>query len=178
MKYLVFFYVIIIVVINMKLSDLKEISNNVNLDDYLYLYNYVRDNMEHPEWLGTFTKEEIIEILDNGGKIWLYYDQEPVCSVFYIPVSNKALRKHHVTFDESVTGSLGPIMVRKEYVGNGLQLEMQKVINDYAKSIGKTHMFTKAHRDNIYSIKNILKDGYKIVHEYENERGPMTAFIR
>ncbi len=27
----------------MKLTDLKEISDNVNLDDYLYLYNYVRN---------------------------------------------------------------------------------------------------------------------------------------
>lgn len=45
--------------------------------------------MPHPEWLGTFSKDEIIEILNNGGKIWLYYDQNmPVCSVFYIPSSN------------------------------------------------------------------------------------------
>lgn len=27
----------------MKLTDLKEISDNVNLDDYLYLYNYLID---------------------------------------------------------------------------------------------------------------------------------------
>ena len=39
-------------------------------------------------------------------------------------------------------------------------------------------MFTKAHRNNIYSIKNILKDEYKVIHEYENERGPMSAFIK
>ena len=31
---------------------------NVNLDEYLWLYNYVRDNMEHPEWLGDFSKED------------------------------------------------------------------------------------------------------------------------
>ena len=163
----------------MKLNDLKEISNNINLDEYLSLYNYVRNNMDHPEWLGTFTKEEIEDLLKIGGKIWMYYDNEtPVCSAFYIPVKNKTLRKHNVQYDESETGSLGPIMVRKEYVGNGLQTQMQKVINDYAKSIGKRHMFTKAHSDNIYSIKNILKDGYKVTNKYENERGPMTAFIK
>ena len=33
----------------MKLEDFKEITENVNLNDHLYLYNYVRDNMEHPE---------------------------------------------------------------------------------------------------------------------------------
>ena len=163
----------------MKLSDFKEVSENVDIDEYLYLYNYVRDNMEHPEWLGTFTKDEVIFILENEGKIWMYYDKDiPVCSVFYIPSNNKTLRKHNVDYDESVTGSLGPIMVRKEYVGNGLQTAMQNILNEYAKSIGKTHMFTKAHSENIYSIRNILKDGYKVVHEYENERGPMTAFVK
>lgn len=43
----------------MNLNDLNEISENVNLDEYLTLYNYVRDNMEHPEWLGIFTLDEI-----------------------------------------------------------------------------------------------------------------------
>ena len=163
----------------MRLSDLKEVSENVNLDEYLFLYNYVRDNMEHPEWLGTFTRDEIVEILNIGGKIWIYYDNDiPVCSVFYIPVFNKSLRKHNVLYDEVVTGSLGPIMVRKEYVGNGLQRAMMGVLNDYVASIGKTHMFTKAHSDNIYSIRNILKDGYSVVDSYENERGPMTAFVK
>ena len=163
----------------MKLSELKEVSSNVNLDEYLELYNYVRDNMEHPEWLGTFTKDEIVEILGIGGKIWMYYDGDiPVCSVFYIPTSNKSLRKHNVEYDEEVTGSLGPIMVSKEYVGNGLQSSMLEVLDKYVESIGKTHMFTKAHSDNIYSIRNILKNGYKVVDEYENERGRMTAFAK
>ena len=149
------------------------------VDQLIDLYNVVRDNIEHPEWLGTFTKKEILDILKSGGKIWMYYDKNiPVCSVFYIPTTNKSLRKHNVNFDESITGSLGPIMVRSEYVGNGLQSDMLKVLDDYVKSIGKTHIFTKAHSDNIYSIRNILKNGYKVVDEYENERGPMTAFVK
>ena len=86
----------------MELFDLKEVSNNINIDEYLYLYNYVRDNMEHPEWLGTFTKEEIEEILKIGGKIWMYYDKEtPVCSVFIF---------HHQT---SLYKSIILIMMKK-----------------------------------------------------------------
>ena len=163
----------------MQLSDFKEVSNNININDYLYLYNHVRDNIEHPEWLGTFTLDEINEILNIGGKIWMYYDNDvPVCSIIYIPTSNKSLRKHNIEYDESITGSLGPVMVRKEYIGNGLQTAMLDILNDYVKSIGKTHIFTKAHSDNIYSIRNILKDGYKVIDEYENERGRMTAFIK
>ena len=163
----------------MKLADFKEISDNVNLDDYLNLYNYVRNNMEHPEWLGTFTKKEIKELLKIGGKIWLYYDNNiPICSTFYIPSSNKALKKHNIKYDESITGSLGPVMVRKEYIGNGLQKEMLKVINNYTQSIGKKHIFTKAHADNIYSIRNITDDGYKITDKYKNKRGNMIAFVK
>ena len=46
------------------IEGLKCVNENVNLKDYLHLYKYVRDNMDHPEWLGTFTKEEIIDILN------------------------------------------------------------------------------------------------------------------
>lgn len=105
------------------INKLKCVSDNVNLDDYLYLYKYVRDNMEHPEWLGTFTREEIIDILNNGGKIWLYYDNDNlVCSMFYIPIKTKTLIKHNVSYSESEVGSLGPIVVSPDYVGKGYQI--------------------------------------------------------
>ena len=163
----------------MKLTDLREVSENINIDEYLKLYDYVRDNMEHKEWLGTFTKMEIDDILSLGGKIWMYYDGDtPVCSAFYIPVFKRVLEKYKIDADAESTGSLGPMMVSKEYVGNGLQKQMMDVLNDYAKSIGKTHMFTKAHSDNIYSINNILKDGYKKVYDYESDRGPTTVFFK
>ena len=163
----------------MNLNTFKCISKNVSMDDYYELYNTVRENMDHPEWLGVIPREETIEILKNKGKIWLYYDKDmPVCSVFYLPTSNKLLRKHNVEYDESITGSLGPIMVKKEYVGNGLMKEMLKVLEDYSLKLGNKYLFTKAAKDNIYSVNNILKDGYEITHEYEDERGLNLAFIK
>lgn len=163
----------------MKLNDLKCVSENVNLDDYLKLYKYVKDNMEHPEWLGTFERDEIIDILANGGKIWLYYNNNDlVCSQFYIPASNKSLRKHYIEYDESITGSLGPIMVSPDYIGNGLQYEMMKAFDRYCNDIGKKYIFTKVHADNIYSINNILKDGYIKTDTYESERGLNNAYIK
>ena len=47
------------------LNELKCVCENVEIDKYLELYKYVRENMEHPEWLGTFTKEEINGILKS-----------------------------------------------------------------------------------------------------------------
>lgn len=163
----------------MKLEELNCVSKNVSLDDYYELYNYVRDNMNYPEWLGLIPREETEKVLKDNGKIWLYYDGDlPVCSVFYLPSGNKSLKKHNVDFDESITGSLGPIMVRKEYIGNGLMSQMLKIFNEYNIQIGNKYIFTKAAKDNVYSVNNILKDGYKITHEYENERGMNLAFIK
>lgn len=161
------------------LENLKCICENVNLEDYLSLYKYVRDNMEHPEWLGTFEKEEIVDILNNGGKIWLYYDNDVlVCSMFYIPVKEKTLRKHNVNYDESEVGSLGPIMVSPDYVGKGYQSGMMEVLDNYVRSIGKKYIFTKVCSDNIYSINNMFKNNYQVVDIYDSERGKDEALIK
>ena len=128
---------------------------------------------------GTILTDEIIDILNHGGKIWLYYDKDNlVCSCFYIPSSNKSLNKHNVYYDEKITGSLGPIMVSPDYVGNGFQSKMQEVFNKYNISLGNKYIFTKTHSNNIYSIRNIEKDGYIKTDEYENERGMNTCFVK
>lgn len=161
------------------LDNLKCINENVNLDDYLKLYKYVRDNMEHPEWLGTFTKEEIINILNDKGKIWLYYDNNNlVCSMFYIPIKLNTLLKHNVNYKENEVGSLGPIMVSPDYIGNGYQIQMMNILDKYIKSLNKKYIFTKVCTDNIYSLNNMIKDNYKIVDVYYNERGSNTALIK
>lgn len=163
----------------MKLKEYKCISDNVSLDDYYELYNDVRDNKEYPFWLGLIPREDTEDILKNGGKIWLYYDNEiPICSVFYIPVSNKTLRKYNIEVDESITGSLGPIMVRKEYIGNGLMKQMLEVYDNYNKEKGNKYSFSKVMVDNIYSHNNLMKNGYNIVCVYENERGKNNAYLK
>lgn len=47
----------------MNFIKLKCVNQNVDLNDYLKLYTYVRENMQHPEWLGTFSMNEIKDIL-------------------------------------------------------------------------------------------------------------------
>lgn len=163
----------------MNFEDLKCVNENVNLGEYLELYNFVRNNMENKEWLGTFEKEEIIDILNAGGKIWIYYYKDkPVCSMFYIPVKNKTLIKHNIEHDEKIVGSLGPIMVHPDFVGKGFQKKMMEELERYCKNISKKYIFTKAHSDNVYSINNMLKTGYTLTNKWVNERGNMSAFIK
>lgn len=50
----------------MNFIKLKCVNQNVDLNDYLKLYTYVKENMQHPEWLGTFSMNEIEDILLHG----------------------------------------------------------------------------------------------------------------
>lgn len=161
------------------LMDLNCSDTNVNLNDYYELYNYVRSNMENPEWMGLIPMEETKKILENGGKIWLYsLKDELVCSMFYIPANEKTLKKHNIQHSEKETGALGPIMVNPKYIGNGLMKQMLKVFNNYNIQLNNKYIFTKAIAENIYSIKNIELDGYKLVDVYYNERGKNNAYLK
>jgi len=40
------------------------------------------------------------------------------------------------------------------------------------------YIFTKAHSDNLYSLKNLYKDNYELVESYTNERGRMIALLK
>ena len=163
----------------MNLNDLYCVNENVNLDDYLNLYKYVKNNMKNPNWLGEFTKKEIKEILKKEGKIWLYYDKDNlVCSMCLLPSKNKVLKKNNIYYDESIVASLGPIMVSPNYIGNKLQLQMMKELERYCKNNNYKYIFTKSCSDNIYSLSNMLKHGFKIKNVYINERGSNTALIK
>lgn len=163
----------------MKLDSFYCVSENVNLDDYLKLYKYVKDNMKNPEWLGDFTRSEIEDILKEKSKIWLYYNNDDiVCSMFLLPSNNKTLNKHNVFYDENITASLGPIMVSKDYVGNGLQIQMMAFFEEYCKNNNYKYIFTKVCSDNKYSLSNMIKYGFKVTDEYINERGNNSTLIK
>ena len=163
----------------MKLEELKCINHDNDLNEYLKFYKYVKDNMQHPEWLGEFTKEELEYILKNDGKLFNYYnDKDLVCSVLYIPSNNKTLIKHKINYDESLVGSCGSIMVNPKYVGNGLQKQLLNMLDNYCSSINKKYIFTKIHPDNIYSIKNFENDGYVFIEQYEAKDGIRNCYLK
>ena len=95
-----------------------------------------------------------------------------------LPSKNKVLKKNNIYYDESIVASLGPIMVSPNYIGNKLQLQMMKELERYCKNNNYKYIFTKSCSDNIYSLSNMLKHGFKIKNVYINERGSNTALIK
>ena len=63
-------------------------------------------------------------------------------------------------------------------VSDNVNIEEYLYLYNYVKKIGKIHMFTKAHSDNIYSIRNILKDGYTVEETVHLTEGVSWKMIR
>lgn len=161
------------------INGLKNISENIDIDEYIEFRESIKKNMKKPEWLGDFSKEDLIFLLNNKSKIWMYYkDFEPVCSMMLIPSDEKSLNKAEINLDYQVVASYGPMMVNPDFVGNGLQYQMLKEIDKYSKEIGFEYAETTVHPDNIYSINNLIKDDFKLVNTKTYKRGIRNIYLK
>lgn len=161
------------------LNELRCVCEDVNLDDYINFRDYVKKHMEHPEWLGDFTKDELIVLLTNGSKIWFYYmDKEPVCSMMAIPSTKKDLDKFNICYDYKEVIDYGPMMVSPKFIGNGLQYQMLKEIDNYSKNHGYKYSVGTIHPDNVFSINNLVKDEFKLINTKEFTRGTRNIYLK
>ena len=163
----------------MKLEELDMKNTKINLDEYIKFRELVKDNMNNPEWLGDFTKEELEEMLKNNSKIWVYYiNNEPVCSMMIIPSTKKSLNKFEVDLDEKIVIDYGPMFVNPKYVGNHLQYQMLKYLDNYCLNKGYKYVIGTIHPDNIYSINNLVKDDFILKGTKEFKRGIRNIYIK
>jgi GNAT superfamily N-acetyltransferase len=164
---------------SMKLSEFKQIDENIDLDKYIEFREDVKKSMLHPEWLGDFSKDDLIKLLDTGSKIWIYYDNDkPVCSMMLIPSDEKGLAKFNIDLDYHIVADYGPIFVNPKYQGNGLQYQMLLYLDNYIVEHGYKYAATTVHPDNIYCINNILKDGFEKKGYHEFSRGPRNIYLK
>ena len=163
----------------MKLKELKCINNNINLDEYIEFREKVKQNMENPEWLGDFTKDDLEYLLSNNSKIWIYYsDDEPVCSMMLIPSDKETLQKFEITINYQDVVDYGPMFVNTKYVGNGLQIQMLEELDEYSINLGYKYAIGTIHPDNIYSIRNLLKDEFVYKNTKDFKRGTRNIYLK
>lgn len=163
----------------MELKELKCINDNVNLDEYIEFRELVKENMTNPEWLGDFTKEDLIYMLNNSSKIWMYFlNSEPVCSMMIIPSNDKMINLCNLKVSKELVVDYGPMMVNPKFVGNGLQYKMLQVLNDYCIKKGYKYVLGTIHPDNIFSIRNLEKDKFKMVVRKEFKRGLRNIYYK
>lgn len=162
----------------MKLDDL-ECRENIDIDEYYEYFLKTKSEMENPDWLGDLKKEDFKQLISQGSKIWTYfYKNSFVCSYMYIVATQKGINNLGLDYEEKECADCGPMFVKKEYRGNGLQLQMLKKLEDYCMKKGFRYILTTANPDNIYSSNNMVKAGYKRVGFKHLKRGPREIYVR
>lgn len=163
----------------MTLKELKCITENINLEEYIELRELVKQNMPHPDWLGDFSKEDIKKMLEQNSKIWIYYrKKQPICSMMLIPAEKKSLIKFGLDLDYQVVADYGPMFVHPNYVGNALQIQMLETLDEYCKTIGYQYAASTVHPENLHSIYNLEKDGFELQGQKILKRGPRNIYVK
>lgn len=150
------------------LEDVKDLL--VELEEYILTID--KDNLDqlHPEYRDKMAILDLEEVNNNNGKCYLAVENNKVVGLIMGYVR---------TYDEyDYLDYKCPIMVNPNYIGNGYQRQMMKILDEYCKSINKKYIFTKVCSDNVYSLNNMLKDNYVVTDEYENERGKNTTLLK
>ena len=62
--------------------------------------------------------------------------------------------------------------------GNNLQIQMLKYLDEYVKSKSYKIAIGTIHPDNIYSINNLIKDGFILTGSRSFKRGPRNIYVK
>lgn len=163
----------------MKLNDLNYVNDKIDVDKYIEYRENVKKEMKEPDWLGDFSKDDILYMLDNNSKIWIYFkDEEFICSMMLIPSTKKDLDKFGIDLDFNEVVDYGPMFVNSKYVGNSLQYQMLKELDEYSSNKGYKYAISTVHPNNIYSINNLIRDGFELVGYRIFTRGERNIYYK
>lgn len=150
----------------------ESIATNSDIDEYLAFESLVKSKMTNPEWLGSFSKEKLEYMINNGYILWLSkYYLDIISTRMLIPSTKEDLDIFGIDLDYMKTIEYGPMMVDPNYWGNKLQQVMLQKNNIYSKKNGYTDAIVTVHPDNVYSKNNLFNNGFSLSKEKEFERG-------
>lgn len=162
--------------------NINEISSSFlkieDIDSYLELVTLVKSKMSNPEWLGDFSKDDYISLLNNGSLIKTYqYNGMLIGAGVLIPSTEKDLSKFLSSdLDYKTVIDYGPQMVHPDYTGNGIQRMIIKDLDLIARSYGYKYALATIHPDNLISINNLLKNDFVLIGDVILKRGPRNIY--
>ena len=157
----------------------KEEMSKEKIVFYNNYINDIRSRMDRPDFLGTFTDDDLEYLLDHNSHIYLFnYDNDVVCTSMIIPASEKDIKKFGLDLDFNEVIDYGPEVVLDSYRGNGLQGYMLEDLDSISKDLGYKYAVATIHPENVFSINNFLKHDFKKVYENNFERGPRNIYLK
>lgn len=138
-----------------------------DVESFIALLRYVKDNMEHKEWFFLDPAEEIREMMADGTmELWVAMDGDRLAGAFDILHPGMESYNYGYALDLSEAELLRVInmdtaAVHPDYRGQGLQKKLMEFAQREFK--GNHILLCTVHPENQFSLRNVLSQGYRIV---------------
>jgi GNAT superfamily N-acetyltransferase len=142
-------------------------------------------NMENPDWLRHNSSGMLLKALGDSNN-WAggYFDEAGDLIALGVLYDGTKDGEAYCEYDTNSTVPSNKclnyklVLVRPDHRGKGLQLKLQKKIEQAAIERGAERLYVTVHKDNQYSVKNINHAGYKFVGTVQTKYGQRTLFAK
>lgn len=149
-----------------------------DLDNIKSFQKTIIDNMPNKTFFTALTDHEFIYPIKNNGKVYLLYHNKELIGLFVLTTfPEKDILKEYMLEDYDVS-IFDSVMIKENYRGSNLQLQGMKILNNDAKKMNIKKIVATIHPENKYSLKNFIKDGYKIIKEINIHNGPRYIVMK
>ena len=137
------------------------------VDQYIDFSNLIKSTLENPEFFENYSKKDLIELLENGSKIYLFkYHEFAIASCMLLKISKNRLKELGILDENGI--ELGPQAVFLDMRGNGIQKFMIKTMEDISKELKYSYIIGVVQKEDEIANSNFKKLHYQIVKEIDN----------
>ena len=139
-----------------------------DIEPFIALLSYVKQNMEQKEWLYLDSPDEVREMMRNGTMaLWVAVDGKRIVGAF--DTLNPKLSAYNYGYTIGLTDEellrvihMDTAVVHPEYRGKGLQKHLMQCAEMDLADSGKHILMCTVHPQNRFSLNNVLSLGYSI----------------
>ena len=137
-------------------------------ESFIELMALVRQNMDHKEWLFLDSPDEVRDMMKDGTmSLWLAVDGEKIAGAFDVLYPRLEAYNYGYTIGLKTEELLQVVnmdtaVVHPDYRGLGLQTRLMRSAEEELAGMGKHILMCSVHPENLYSLHNVLSQGYTI----------------
>ena len=152
-------------------------------ENYIRLLRESKAAMANPEWFCVDPPEEIREMMQSGMmRLWVAMDADRLAGAFdyLVPGLESYNYGYDLGFDEAMllrVVQMDSAAVHPDYRGQGLQKRLMESAEEEIRRESGRILLCTVHPDNVYSLRNVLNQGYVIQKELP-KYGSVRCFLR